>query len=110
MIIYQIRLPKAQDVEAFVRFMREEYFPAVHKGPTRVGEVENLRLLERSNLLEGDDVTNEFFLHVGWSGLRTGEVRLDDETVVRKLEAFMAAVKHIGYYEEVATWDEREAA
>jgi hypothetical protein len=31
MIIYQIRLPKKKDAEAFVKFMRKEYFPAVHK-------------------------------------------------------------------------------
>ena len=31
MIIYQIRLPKKQDAEAFVKFMREEYFPAVQR-------------------------------------------------------------------------------
>jgi len=45
-IIYQIRLPKRQDAEAFVKFMREEYFPAVHKGATRVGKVTDLVLLQ----------------------------------------------------------------
>ena len=46
MIIYQIRLPKKQDAEAFVKFMLEEYFPAVHMGLTRVGKVTNLVLLQ----------------------------------------------------------------
>jgi hypothetical protein len=46
MIIYQIRLPRKQDAEAFVKFMREEYFPAVHKGATRVGKVTDLVLLQ----------------------------------------------------------------
>jgi hypothetical protein len=45
-ITYQIRLPKRQDAEAFVKFMREEYFPAVHKGLTRVGKVTDLVLLQ----------------------------------------------------------------
>jgi len=44
MIIYQIKLPNKQDAEAFVKFMDEEYFPAVHKGPTRVGQVTDLVL------------------------------------------------------------------
>jgi hypothetical protein len=46
MIIYQIRLPKKQDAEAFVKFMHEEYFPAVHKGATRVGKVTDLVLVQ----------------------------------------------------------------
>jgi hypothetical protein len=46
MITYQIRLPKKQDAEALVKFMHEEYFPAVHKGPTRVGKVTHLVLLQ----------------------------------------------------------------
>ena len=55
MIIYQIKLPKKQDAEAFVKFMQEEYFPSVSKvGPTRVGQVFDLMLLERENETEGD--------------------------------------------------------
>jgi len=46
MIIYQIKLPKKQDAEAFVTFMRDEYFPAVEKGPTRVGQVTDLVLMQ----------------------------------------------------------------
>ena len=76
MIIYQIKLPKTQDAEAFVTFMNKEYFPAVHKGPSRVGQVIDLRLLQRENELEGDDVGNEFAWHVGWSGQPTGEVHV----------------------------------
>ena len=73
MIIYQIRLPKKQDAEAFVKFMQEEYFPSVSKvGPTRVGQVTDLMLLERENETEGDDVGNEFFWHVGWNDQPTG--------------------------------------
>ena len=63
MIIYQIRLPKKQDAEAFVKFMQEEYFPAVHKGPTRVGQVTDLVLLQAKP--EGRTTGCEFFLHVG---------------------------------------------
>ena len=66
-------------------FMREEYFPAVHKGLTRVGQVTDLRLLERENEFEGDNLEHDFFWHVGWSGQPTGEVAIDDEAVVRKL-------------------------
>ncbi len=105
MIIYQIKLPKKQNVEAFVKFMQEEYFPSVGKvGPTRVGRVFDLRLLERENETEGDNVQNEFFWHVGWSGQPTGNVHSDDEEVARKFGAFKADVKRIGSYREVAAW------
>ena len=102
MIIYQINLPKKQDTEAFVKFMREEYFAAVRKGPTRVGQVTYLRLLERQNEIEGDDVGHEFIWHVGWSGQPTGTVLVDDEEVVRKFQSFKPRVKRTGSYTEVA--------
>jgi len=101
-IIYQIRLPKRQDAEAFVKFMREEYFTAVHKGATRVGKVTDLVLLQAE--AKGRTKGCDFFWHVGWSGLATGDVRLDDETVAAKLESFKARIKHLGFYSEVAVW------
>jgi hypothetical protein len=66
MIIYQIRLPKKKDAEAFVKFMNEEYLPAIHKGATRVGQVTDLVLLQAES--EGGTTGCEFFWHVGWSG------------------------------------------
>ncbi|MCM3901532.1 MAG: hypothetical protein ND866_07480 [Pyrinomonadaceae bacterium] len=108
MIIYQIKLPKTQDAKAFVSFMREEYFPAVHKGPTRVGQVTELKLLERQKD-RGDDRDHEFYWHVGWSGLASGEARVDDEDVVRKFKAFKAKVKRVGFCKEVVAWPEADA-
>ena len=108
MIIYQIRLPKKQDAEAFVKFVQEEYFPAVHKEATRVGKVTDLVLLQGEP--EGRTTGCEFFWHVGWSGLATGDVRLDDETVAGKLESFKARIKRLGFYSEVAAWHEGEVA
>ena len=110
MIIYQIRLPKKQDAEAFVTFMREEYFPAVHKGATRVGQVTDLMLLQHENEVEGDDVEHEFFWHVGFSGLRSGKAHVDDEKVTRKFESFKADVKRIGSHREVAAWHKGDEA
>lgn len=104
MIIYQITLPKKQDTEAFVKFMREEYFPAIHKGPTRVGQVTDLILLERKIIAEGDDSENEYFLHVGWSGLPADSVRVDDQEIENKFAIFEAEIKRLGSYQEVADW------
>ena len=110
MIIYQIRLPKQQDAKAFVTFMREEYFPAVHKGPLRAGQVTALMLLERQNEVEGDDVGNEFVWHVGWEGPGMVKVDIDDGAVARKFDSFTASLTYIGSYVEVATWPKDDAA
>jgi hypothetical protein len=110
MIIYQITIPKKQNTKAFVKFMREEYFPAVHKEQTRIGQVTGLVLLERQNAFEGDDVESEFYWHVGWSGLPDGNAHVDDENIAHKLAAFKAEIKRIGSYEEVVVWQNHIAA
>ena len=110
MIIYQINLPKKQNIERFIKFMREEYFPAVRKGQTRSGQVIGLTLLERENAFEGDDIRREFLLHVEWSGVSAGDARLENPEVLHKFEAFKAEVKRLGSYEEVAVWDAQTAA
>ena len=108
MIIYQINLPKKEDAEAFVTFMREEYFPAVHKGPTRTGQVTDLVLLQEQP--EHESKGCEFFWHVGWSGLAMGGARVDAEDVTRKLESFKARIKRIGSFAQVATWTQDDAS
>ena len=106
MIIYQITLPKKEDATAFVKFMREKYFPAILKiGQTRVGQVTGLALLQRRNEFEGDDFGHDFFWHVGWDGNAPGNFQVDnvaDKKVARKFETFKASVKRIGFYGDVA--------
>ena len=106
MIIYQTRLGKKKDIQGFVDFMRDEYFPAVHKGPTRVGQVTSLELLKS----DSPDATAEFYWHVGWSGLSTGDVQVVDEEVLRKLEFFGARIKRVGFYHEVSVWHANKVA
>ncbi len=108
LIIHQITLPEEQDVEAFVEFMRNEYFPAVHKGPTRVGQVISLALLE--SVPSTHKGTNTFFMHAGWSGLAGDRVGVDDAEVRRKFESFGARVERLGAYREVAIWPEAAEA
>lgn len=104
MIVYDIRLPKAQSAAAFGKFMRDEYFPAVHKGATRVGQVTELRLLR----CEPTPTQHKFLWLVGWSGLSQGGPRVDDERVNRKLERSGAKVKRLDAWEEIASWDESQ--
>ncbi|WP_324672163.1 hypothetical protein [Hymenobacter sp. GOD-10R] len=110
MLIYHIRLPKKQDAKAFATFMREEYFPAVHKGPTRVGQVLGLLLLARENEVTSNDVAHEFIWQVDWSGISIENVRVDDAVVARKLEAFEPDIRRLGSYNKAAAWHWHEEA
>jgi hypothetical protein len=107
MIVYQIKLPAAQDEGAFIKFMQEEYFPAVHKGATRVGQVTSLELLQGGT--DTGASTREFLWLVGWSGLSSGDVRIDDESAQKKFKSFKARLKRLGSYREIAAWDEGDA-
>lgn len=103
--IYQIRVPAEQDAEAFAKFMREEYLPAIGpRTPTRVGQVTGLTLLQRApdDFQEsGADNAPEFFLHVNWEGVSgCRDSWVADEEVLRKLESFGARVKLLGSYGE----------
>lgn len=97
MIIFQIKLPPEQDAEAFAAFMQDAYFPAVHKGPTRVGQVTSLALL-------AGETPGQFFWHVGWGGLSSGRPVVDDDEVLRRFKSFHPRLRRIGVFREVATW------
>jgi hypothetical protein len=103
MFVYQITLPKDQDLEAFVTFMREEYLPGVYKGPTRVGEVTDLVLLQSEEKTRA--AGHNFILQVGWEGLPIGGgLRINQEEVKSKFDSFKARVKLLGSYYEAAAW------
>jgi hypothetical protein len=104
MVVFQIGLPKSQNPEAFAVFMRETYFPAVHKGPTRLGQVLSLALGRGRNEHKGDDLARRFLLRVGWSGLPLKDLPRVNEAVKTKFKAFRPAVKRLGEFSEVARW------
>jgi len=78
--------------------MQEKYFPAIHKKPTRVGQVTGLVLLQGRET----NTAHRFFWHIGWSGLPGGRLRVDNQDVQNEFEAFNASLKRLGVYEEVA--------
>ena len=102
MIIYQIKLPVEQDAEEFASFMRNEYFPAIHKGPTRVGQITNLVLLQ-----DGNRNSSDFLLLINWNGLEERDfglmIRIDDDPVNQKFQSFGVEIEHFGRYLEIAT-------
>lgn len=106
MIAYQIKLPETQDLEAFAVFMKDEYLAAVHRGPTRVGQVTSLLLLQKQ--ADTGAKMHEFLWLVGWGGLSSGDFRIDDEAVEKKFKAFKARMKRLGSYREIASWAEKK--
>jgi hypothetical protein len=102
MIIYKIKLPAKQDAEAFVQFMRDEYFPAIHKGATRVGKVEHMQLLQGGR--DEQAGTHDFYWLVDFSGLSFGSPHVDDEAIAIKFRAFDVEPKRLGFFNKIASW------
>ena len=101
LLAYELELAKERDASEFGAFMRDEYIPAVHKGPTRVGQVKELELLER----EATDTSHRFLWLVRWDGMNPqAGVRLDDEAIERKLEAFGVTMGEHIVWQEDARW------
>jgi hypothetical protein len=106
-IIYRITLPERMDSDRFIKFMQDEYFPAVHTGPTRVGQVTSLTLFR--DVSETDEGRNRFFLHVAYSGLAMGDVIVENEEVRQTFENVYGA-ERLGVFDEVATWSKENGS
>jgi hypothetical protein len=105
-IIHQITISERMDpstIDTFEEFMRNEYFPAVFKGPPRVGQVTGLALLR--GVEETHERTNTFLMQVSFDGLASGDARVDEE-IQRKFDSFGARVERLGAYATVAVWPE----
>jgi hypothetical protein len=103
LLISKIDLPKKQDPAAFGEFMRDEYFPAVRKGPTRAGQVEELELLQST----ATERSHTFLWLLSWNGIIPGPtfwVDADDEDVQHRFERFGASVKPHVMWQEIAKW------
>lgn len=105
MIIYQINLPKKQDKEVFIKFMKEEYIPAMNKWQSRAGRVTSLALQQSGDSNED----NKFLWQVGWEGVPNRDVQVTVAKVKNKFEAFGAKVKRLGTFTDVANWEEDKA-
>jgi hypothetical protein len=105
MVVLEVKLPKDKNPESFAAFMRDEYVAAVHKGPTRLGQVSSIALSQRRNLHAGDDFERSFLMIVGWDGVELDHMpRIDGEAVNAKLGSFKLKVKPLGEFNEIAGW------
>lgn len=106
-IIYQISLPEAQDADAFEAFMKDRYFPSVHKGPTRVGQVTSLALWR--GIADTHEPNHVFFVNMGYSGMAAGKLVVDDDEVQTAFDAFGATLNHLGAFDRRAVWPKEGA-
>ncbi len=104
MVVLELTLPKSKDPQAFAEFMRDEYMAAVHRGPTRVGQVLSISLSQRRNLHARDDFERSFIMLVGWEGVELDTLpRVDGDDVKAKLDGFMLEVKPLGEFSDIAS-------
>jgi hypothetical protein len=105
MVVLEVKLPKNKNPETFAAFMRDEYMAAVHKGPTRLGQVTSIALSQRRNHHAGDDFERSFLMIAGWDGVELDHLpRVDGEDVNAKLESFKLKVKPLGEFNDIAGW------
>jgi hypothetical protein len=105
MVVLELKLPKNKNPETFAAFMRDEYMAAVHKGPTRRGQVSSIALSQRRNLHAREDFERSFLMIVGWEGVELDTLpRIDGEAVNAKLDGFKLRVKPLGEFNDIAGW------
>ena len=94
-IMVTIRRPAGMTAAAFLKKMQREVFPAVHKGPTRVGEIDSWTLV--SETPKGETGGSEKYVWlIHWSGLEGAGDRLAAEALV-KLRGLVATVRQKHY-------------
>lgn len=103
-ILFQATLPEDQDGDAFEAFLRDRYLPAVHRGPTRVGQVTGLTLWR--GVAGTHAPTSTFILVMRYAGMVDGRLRVDDDSVASELDAFGAPLERLGAFTESSSWSE----
>ena len=94
-IVVTIRWPAGMTAAAFLKKMQRDVFPAVHKGPTRVGEIDSWTLLSETSKGEiGGSEKYVWLIH--WGGLEGAGDRLAAEALV-KLRGLGATVRQKHY-------------
>jgi hypothetical protein len=103
-IVYQVSLTEEQDADVFETFMKDRYFPAVRKLPTRVGQVTGLALWR--GVADTHESAHTFLVHMSYAGMAFGELIVDDDEVQAAFEAFGAPLERLGAYDERVVWPE----
>jgi hypothetical protein len=101
MIVRRIQLGPNQDIRKFIQFMREEYLPAIRRGPTRIGQANYVELFQGNTT----NSTDQFLLLVeGLMSLPEGFVGTE---LAARLREFAPEVEEIAdNFRSVARWTE----
>ena len=97
MIVSTIRVPEGVDAEEFETFLREEYLPGVRMLPTRVGQILAVRLWRPAD--DHPSGPGGFVLEADYSGFSNTRVRVDDEDLQTRFDAYGAVLERLGAYE-----------
>lgn len=101
-----LKLRTALQAQSFEAFARDRWLPSLDTRPTRIGQLNNARLLRRHRAVESEpiDTDNEFLLISEWDG-PAGFLdlpRSKDDSLAMAFEAFDVKVTPIGRFETVA--------
>ncbi len=94
-IMVTIRRPDGMTAAAFLKKMQRDVFPAVHKGPTRVGEIDSWTLVSETPK-GGRGGSEKYVWLINWNGLDGAGDRLAGEALV-KLRGLGATVRQKHY-------------
>ena len=94
-IVFRITLPEQVDPDVFETFMTGRFFPAVHRGPTRIGLVTGLNLWRRA--ANSEQPSRVFLMEYGFNGVLSDRLpRVDDEAVLTEFEAYSSYFEPLG--------------
>ncbi len=100
-IIHRLTLPACSPPEVFETFMQDRYVAALRTGPTRIGQIVDLRLLADS----GHESTS-YLLDVGFDGIVSDRMpTIDDEQVEAEFAAFGLDIGFLGCFDDLSVED-----
>lgn len=105
MIVQRIKLGAGQDADAFVGFMRDEFIPAMQRGPTRIGQASYIEFLQGNT----ESTLDEFVLLI--DGLMSFHPRFVGVELEQRFSSFAPEIERIADdFRTVALWREPGAS
>ena len=110
-LIAEVEIPQKKDPAAFAKFVREKWVPKVHMGPTRAGQVQEVKVLQRIGGTvpfdpeEPHQAGNRFLVLAEWDGFAPQSAGgwFHSETLADNFKRFGAKVEESAGWQEVAS-------
>jgi hypothetical protein len=94
-LVVSIHPPSGMSSEDFLQKLKDDVFPLVEKGPTRVGEIESWSLLQRVKDTGAPVEHAAYIWLINWGGLPTTPVLA--KSALAKLRTLGASVHETNY-------------